>query len=207
MDRTMIRRLVATTVSGAARATAGTHWAAMAARRSRLASALMSLALITTFTIAFAQVAFAASLALGTTSGLAGSTVSVSGEGFGPNTSVSLFFAGIPLGTGSSDSNGTLNMAFTVPEVPGATYVVFATSPSGGFLANAFFTIPGPGFTLTPTKGVAGTIVTVVTGGVTPNSVLHLDFAGIPEGTVASDSGGIGKACGMQISRHRSAAS
>ena len=162
--------------------------------RSRLSVVLLGLVMVAVVTIGFARTVLAASFTVSPTSGLAGSAVSVAGTGFAPNAPVSLFFAGIPLTTTNADPSGVIGTTFTVPEVPGGGYIVFATDAGGTFLASAEFTIPGPAFTVTPTQGVAGTVVSVVTGGVLPTSSLSLDFSGIAEGSFSSDSSGIVKA-------------
>ena len=161
------------------------------AKRSRLVGVALGVAMAATLSFGLARVALAASLNVNPGSGLAGSTVSVSGDGFPAAAPVSLYLSGIPIGTTTSDSSGGINTSFTVPEVPGATYIVYATDAVGGFLANATFSIPGPGFTLTPSRAVAGSSIALMTGGVKPGSVLHVDFSGIPEGTFQSDSAGI----------------
>lgn len=164
--------------------------------RPRWSAFLTSAAVAAGCMVALAPVTAAATpvLTLGAIDGLAGSSVAVTGNGFAPNTSISLFWSGIPMGASTTDSTGMLATTITVPELPGAGYIVYATGPAGEFLASAGYTIDGPGFTLSPTRGVAGSTVDLLTGGVRPNSVLRVDLAGIPLGTFSSDSTGVVRA-------------
>jgi hypothetical protein len=102
----------------------------------------------------------AATLWLGSFQGTVGSTVTVTGSGFGVGNSVSINFGTIHVTTTNTDSFGGINAAFTVPLVATGTYIITATG--GGTSATQSFTVNQAGSQILST-GLNGIPITTPT--------------------------------------------
>jgi IPT/TIG domain len=134
-------------------------------------------------------------ITLNPTTGSAGSTVTVSGTGFGGSKSITVTFnaAAVTLsGTTSTGATGSFTGAtFTVPTSTAGVKTVAITDASSN-AASAAFTI-GSSIALSPTLGEVGTSVTVSGAGFAANSVLTATFVGSSltlSGTTSTDATG-----------------
>ncbi len=88
-----------------------------------------------------------------------GSNVTVVGEGFVANETVSVTWSEGLACSGSSNSLGTFDCSFTVPATPAGPHILSATA-AGPYAANATLTVV-PQLTLTPSVAPVGTGLTV----------------------------------------------
>jgi hypothetical protein len=110
-------------------------------------------------------------ISLSPTSGPPGTTVTVSGSGFGAGDSGTVCFdsddngqcdVGEPSASVTASATGTFTATLIVPDVAADTYDILADVPSGGSVeVSASFTVPYPSITITPTSGHPGTPITV----------------------------------------------
>lgn len=131
------------------------------------------------------------SLVLSPAQGPAGVTVTVTGLGFTPDTSISTFTfnAATPSSqtctTQTTSSTGGFTCTFVVPVVGHGTYTVVATgSDSSTDTSSAAFTVTVPAITLSPTQGPVGTSVSVTGSGFTPG--IGVGSISITGGTVST---------------------
>jgi len=97
-------------------------------------------------------------IAISQTSGAVGDTVTVSGTGFIANTSTSITFDNVTIGTATTNANGSFSGSFLVPSRASGTYK--AKASDGVNTDSADFTILISA-TLNPTTGDVSTQVTV----------------------------------------------
>ena len=116
-------------------------------------------------------------------SGVVGSTITVSGSGFAANSALSATFGGSSVTLGGSTSTGSsgsfAGATFTVPASMAGSYtVVFSDSATPTHnSAQATFTVASS-ISLNPTTGTVGTTVTVSGSGFAANSALSATFGG-----------------------------
>ena len=109
------------------------------------------------------------------TSGYVGSTVTVSGSGFDPSSSVTIYFGTTAVYTVTATATGTFSAAtFTVPESPRGIHIVKGSSASGDSPGVNFTTLQK--ITVTPASGAASDTVTVSGTGFVANSGITLYF-------------------------------
>jgi hypothetical protein len=115
--------------------------------------------------------------------GAAGSSVALTGSGFKANATIAVSFDGQSVSTScTTDANGSITpCAFTVPAVAAGIHTVTA-SDGTGYSASASYTI-GAAFSLNPTAGAVGSLVTLSGSNYTPNSTLTVTFNGAALGT------------------------
>ena len=82
------------------------------------------------------------SLSLSTSSGPPGTSVNLTGSGFGANASVSITFDGATIRSVSVDNNGAVTTSFQVPAAPGGPRSVGITEPSRGSAQRTFTVTP-----------------------------------------------------------------
>jgi hypothetical protein len=71
-------------------------------------------------------------------SGSSGTSVSVTGSGFYPNSTVNVYFNGNIVGSATASAAGSFSISFTAPSMPNGTYVVKATDSYGDLAAACF---------------------------------------------------------------------
>jgi hypothetical protein len=123
-------------------------------------------------------------LSLSLNAGVAGSTVTLSGSNYAPNSGLTVTFDGTTLstsGTCTADASGTLpasnNCAFTVPA---ATAGAHAVSVSDGTYAGTYaFTVTvDPALSLAPSAGAVGSTVVISGSGYAAGGTILLTFDG-----------------------------
>ena len=122
--------------------------------------------------------------------GQAGSSVSVSGNGFAASSAVSLTFGSTgQMTTATSDGFGDFAASFSVPSVIAGSNTVTATDASSNS-ATASFNVLSPKITLTPVKGAIGKVVTVTGTGFFSSSTITITYDGESQTTTTSNSTG-----------------
>jgi len=113
-------------------------------------------------------------------SGPVGISVTISGTGFTPSTSVNIYFAGLPWATGiSTDTFGafSITQTLTFDYLPGSYGVTVADT--AGRSASAIFTITAPSITLTPNASVAGDTITIRGEGFAPDATVQISSSAL----------------------------
>ncbi len=112
--------------------------------------------------IGFDVAAAVPSIAVLPTGGPPGSSVAVTGSGFGHSTTISITFDSLFVDQASSDTSGAFTKTITIPTTATTGAHTIAAN-DGTSLANAPFTVTPaqPLITFTPTSGTTGTIVTI----------------------------------------------
>jgi hypothetical protein len=146
------------------------------------------------------------SVALNPYSGVAGSTVTVTGQGFSPNEQVNVFWdstgtSGTKLSTVTADSTGAFSTNVTVPAGSEGGHYIVGLGATSGAKASRTFTLTGGStpvvdgrITIDPTSGPGGTRVTVNGTGYEPNEVVDIfwdsTFTGLNLGNVTANGSG-----------------
>jgi len=133
-------------------------------------------------------------IAINPTSGAVGATVTVTGDGFDDNSTITIYFDGVSQTTTTSDTNGTLtSKTFTVPEASRGTHTVKAQDVIGNY-DTATFTVSAS-ITLNPTSGPSGTTVTVTGTGFAASHSITITYDGVSiatsPATVTTNSSGV----------------
>jgi hypothetical protein len=133
-------------------------------------------------------------LAINKTSGTIGTSVTVSGGGFGPNESGIAVTIGTSQVGGSVTANasGSWSTTFSIPPMPGGSYTIDASGPTtlASNVPNVSFTVT-PFFSISTSSGTAGTSVTATGTGFGSNESITVTFDGSAIGpTVSADSNG-----------------
>jgi len=120
-------------------------------------------------------------ITLGSSSGAAGDTVTVSGTGFAASSDITIYFDGdevdITGGDDDTDSDGSFfDTAFTVPTVSRGSHTVKAEDEDNNH-DTATFTVAHK-ITINPTNGSSGTNVTVTGTGFKANSPITIRYDG-----------------------------
>lgn len=123
-----------------------------------------------------------ATLTLSPTRGARGTSVTVTGAGYGTSLSVDIrntSVAGNPvLGSTTSDANGVISTTITIPSTtPAGVNALDAIDGAGLASPTTNFTVT-PSLTLTPTSGLAGSTVQISGSAYAANSVLAATVAG-----------------------------
>jgi IPT/TIG domain len=121
-----------------------------------------------------------AAITLGGASGHVGDSVSVSGSGYAPSSTITATYDGASLaltGTTTTTASGAIpsGVAFTVPASTAGLHTVVVSA--GGQNASATFTVQ-PQITLNPSNGVAGTSDTFTGSGFASSSTISATFGG-----------------------------
>ena len=119
-------------------------------------------------------------------SGGVGDRVTISGNGFGINQIISVFFDNTGgIASGQTSAQGSFsNISFIIPTGTKGEHSV-RVQDVGGSQATAAFTI-GQKASIAPDSGPVGTTVTVSGTGFTPNQPISIKFNGIPVATTPS---------------------
>ncbi len=129
-------------------------------------------------------------IALTPVRGQAGSSVSVSGNGFAASSSVSVTFGSSgQMTTANTDSVGNFTASFTVPSIGAGSNTVTATDASSNS-ATANFNVLAPKITLSPVKGATGKVVTVTGTGFSPSAIVAVSYDSVNQTTTTSNSTG-----------------
>jgi hypothetical protein len=118
------------------------------------------------------------------TTGPIGTSTTITGAGWVPNSTVTLTFGG-PTGsmmTVVADANGNIAAAMTVPAtaVPGANAITADDGALGNAAVNATFVVPGAAISITPTEGGPGESVTISGSGLPGYTAIQVTFGGFP---------------------------
>lgn len=111
-------------------------------------------------------------------SGSIGDTVKVTGTGFTKSTDVTITFGGDEVGTGETDSSGSFEATFEVPEVAPGTHEVKADTASAEFTITISVNISPT--TSTSSPGYVGDKVTISGSGFKPNADISITYATEP---------------------------
>ncbi|MFC1970472.1 IPT/TIG domain-containing protein [Chloroflexota bacterium] len=128
-------------------------------------------------------------------SGNAGDQITVSGNGFGGNKDLTVYFSDTPVtltsGAVSSDSNGSFdNFTFKVPPQGAGTYDIRVwDSADNSATAKTKFTISGT-VDMSPTSGNVGTMITASGIGFAPGSAVTIKYDDKQRTTTTVQSGG-----------------
>lgn len=108
-------------------------------------------------------------------SGYKGDKVKVSGSSWPQKTpgSVSITFAGSPVGIATPDTNGAFSFEFTVPLTAEASNLIGASDILSNTALPRTFSLKAPTLTLNPTNGLPGSSATVTGAGFQPYSALE----------------------------------
>ena len=130
------------------------------------------------------------SLSIGTSSGPPGTTVTISGSGFGANAKVSLTFDGNAIRSVSTNNGGSLSTSFQVPEAPGGPHSVGVSEAGRGAMQTTFTVTPR--LTLERNGSPPGSSVTVTGTGFSANEraiLVTLNQARVASGISADANG------------------
>jgi hypothetical protein len=132
------------------------------------------------------------SLALSSSSGAPGSSVTANGAGFRPGETVDVSFNGQPVGQPTVNTGGTFSLSFSVPNVAPGDYGVLAKGQASGSTATSSFTVNlGAGsLSFTPAQAAPGASLTVAATGFQPGESVQLTFNGANLGTATADTSG-----------------
>jgi hypothetical protein len=132
-------------------------------------------------------------LSLSPSQGAPGTSVTSTASGFQPGETVDLDFNGTALGdTGTADTEGKINLSFTVPNLAPGQYSVTAHGQTSNFSASSTFTInqSGAGLSLSATEAAPSTSVTATANGFQPGETVQLNFNGASVGTATTNTNG-----------------
>jgi hypothetical protein len=111
-------------------------------------------------------------------SGAVGDTVTVSGNGFDGNSTVTITFDGTTMTTATTNSSGTFaTTTFAVPETSRGTHTVRGQD-GGANYATATFSV-AQNITINPTTGPSGTVVTVTGNGFGASKTITITYNAI----------------------------
>src|SRR5581483_5428028 len=123
-------------------------------------------------------------ISLSPLSGLAGTTITVTGSGFNAGDTLTATLGTSPttsLGTCTADGSGNVSSGctFSVPSgVLAGTYNVTVSDTHGDTVSTPFSLLGPPALSLSPTTGGAGTVVTASGGGFGTNKTLTFTISG-----------------------------
>ncbi len=115
------------------------------------------------------------------TSGAAGDTVTISGNGFAANSGITLYFdnVSVSIGITTTNTNGSFtNNLFTIPSSSRGSHIIKAGDVSGNS-ATTPFTIAEK-MAITPTSGTSGTTVTVSGTGFSASTLITIKYNAVP---------------------------
>jgi hypothetical protein len=99
----------------------------------------------------FTLTAGPAAITLSVPQGEPSTNISITATGFTPGETVQMLFNGASIGTPTADTNGTVTVPFTIPNLSAGTYVAEAHGQTSGYAANASFTVLAASATAEPT--------------------------------------------------------
>ncbi|MFC2056339.1 IPT/TIG domain-containing protein [Chloroflexota bacterium] len=122
-------------------------------------------------------------------SGATGSTITVSGTGFGEEMDVTITFDNVAVATDETDDDGSFEVGFPVPSIAGGGYDVEAEDDDDNS-AEANFTIAATTVSISPSTGRTGTTVTVNGNGFIASTPITITFGTARVTTLNSDANG-----------------
>jgi hypothetical protein len=128
-------------------------------------------------------------LTLSTQQAPAGTSVGATGINFAAGDTVQLQFNGAQVDSQQTDTTGTVNFEFSVPQLANGQYPVVATGRTRG-TATVNFTISGTSLSLSSQDGPPGTSVTATGTGFQPGETVQVFFNGAQVGTPLADTTG-----------------
>ncbi|MDQ4098896.1 MAG: discoidin domain-containing protein, partial [Chloroflexota bacterium] len=146
-----------------------------------------------------------ATVTLSPTSGVVGTSVTVTGAGFTAGERVDLYWdatSGTPLASPSASSSGAITATVRIPAAKGGQHTLNAVGGTSGRRASGAFNVR-PAMSRTPTEGPPGTAVRVTLSGFGASESVRLNWntaTGSLLGTVTTDSTG-GGALSISIPR------
>lgn len=117
------------------------------------------------------------SISINPATGNIGSTITVTGSGFTQSSAMTIAYDGTTMLTFNSDSNGGFTKTFTVPTSVVGLHTISATDSKYNVAIDTFTVTPNIK-SITPTKGITGTPVTITGQGFAANSNLVVNFDG-----------------------------
>lgn len=131
---------------------------------------------------------------LSPTSGVAGSTDTITGSGFAPGSAITAAVGGtsVALADGSSDASGSVSATFTVPDQPPGAHDVVATDGAGNS-ASAVYSTDTPLLSLSVTSGHVGDSVQITGSGFPENAAVSATYDGAARplyGSATTDASG-----------------
>jgi len=105
--------------------------------------------------------------------GIVGTSVTVSGDGFNPSRTVTLSFDDVQMGQTSTDSNGTFSATFNIPANSGGAHTIAAND--GVYTRSATFNLIPSSISINPTSGYVDTNLAVTGSGFLGIVTVHYD--------------------------------
>ena len=137
---------------------------------------------------ATATITITSSMSISPTSGPAGTTITVTGNGYQASKIVIISFAGASVGAlTTTNANGAFTTSFTAP--PGASGPFQVTAGDGINNNSATFTLSGTG-SIKTTQGPVGTSITISGAGFKASTPVSVTYGDSPVATVTSDATG-----------------
>jgi len=129
---------------------------------------------------------------LAPSSGPVGSMVTISGTGFAANSAITVLYGGVTqtIPTTNTNATGSFSVKFTVPISTFGLHPVRSSDAAAHAATVNFRVIPK--ITLTPSSGLAGTIVTVNGTGYAANSAMTIKFDGVVQTIPATTTSTLG---------------
>ncbi len=128
------------------------------------------------------------SVALGTSLGKVGDSVTITGKGFAASSSVTVDFGSTTVVTVNTSSNGSFTASFTVPAIGGGTYQVRARD-SSSYEATANYTVSATA-SIGKTQGTPGSEVSVSGSGFVSSGTVSISLAGSQRVSVQANAQG-----------------
>ena len=126
------------------------------------------------------------------TQGVIGTTVAISGGGFGSNESVKILFQNILIATVHTSTRGSFTSSFVVPATAKIGYQnngIIASGKTSGVAANTFFNVE-PNVSIQPNTGPGGTVIAVHGSHFTPNGYVEILWVSNSAGGSGGSGGG-----------------
>ena len=117
------------------------------------------------------------STTLSASSGIVGTSVTVTGAGFAPTSVVTIAFGGANLHTVTTDTNGAFSQAVIIPTASLGTHSIVSTDASSNS-ASSNFNVGLSAIAVSPASGAVGTTVTVTGSGYGANAVIGISYDG-----------------------------
>ena len=121
------------------------------------------------------------------TTGVVGTSVTASGSGFGSSRSLTVSLDSVQIATGSTDSNGSFSLSFSIPSATGGQHSI--TANDGVYSASGTFTVK-PQVRVNPNAGVVGSQITINGNGYTGGVAVTISFDNTQAATATADASG-----------------
>ena len=120
-------------------------------------------------------------------SGVVGTDIAVSGNGFNANSTITIKFDSVTLGTAAADANGTFSTTIKLPASQAGGHIITVTDGTNSSSFNVSVT---PSAQITGTSGYAGTTITLSGSAFVPNATLTVKYDSTTIATTQIDSNG-----------------